>query len=59
MMVRPTVSARETQAARLLLMVTARSWENVRPAVGRTLTRRRTRVSELRGVGQVQLRHRH
>lgn len=51
--VRPIILTREAQEARLLLLVTALRWEKARPAIGRTLMRRRTRVSELRQDGQV------
>jgi hypothetical protein len=49
----PITSTRDAQEARLLLLVTALRWEEARPAIGRTLARRRTRVSELRQDGQV------
>jgi hypothetical protein len=48
MSIRATTLNGASQAARLRVQVTARRWEDARPVIGRTLSRRRTRVSDLR-----------
>lgn len=53
MAVRPITLTREAHETRLRLFVTARRWESARPVIGKALTRRRTRVSELRASRQV------
>ena len=70
---RATTLNREAAVVRERLLVTGRRWESARPTIGRALSRRRTRVSDLRGNRQVRsaepatlfatdlpsLRHRH
>lgn len=54
MMRQANMLMREAQTVRLNLLVTARRWERARPVLGRALSRRRTRVSDLRANRQVQ-----
>ena len=49
---------RQNHMAHLLVVLTAQRWESVRPIIGRTLARRRTRVSDLRRQGPNARRHR-
>ena len=55
MALRATTLRRESDAVRERLQVTARRWESARPALGRALSRRRTRVSDLRAKRQVRI----
>jgi hypothetical protein len=48
-----TTQSHASQAARLQVLITARLWESARPVIGRMLSRRRTRVSDLRANRQV------
>jgi hypothetical protein len=43
------------QAARLQVLITARRWGAARPVIGRMLSRRRSRVSDLRANRQVRV----
>ena len=50
-----TTQDHASQAARLQVLITARRWEGARPVIGRMLSRRRTRVSDLRANRQVRI----
>lgn len=53
MSVLATTQNQANQAARLQVLITAWRWGAVRPVIGRMLSRRRTRVSDLRANRQV------